>query len=34
MPTHWGDQPIVAAPAHIGIVVSSDYILFIDKRKD
>jgi hypothetical protein len=33
MPTYWGDQPIVAAPA-IGIVVFLAIIaLFIDKRK-
>ncbi len=35
MPTYWGDQPIVAAPAYIGIVVFFLAILalFIDKRK-
>jgi hypothetical protein len=34
MPTYWGDQPIVAAPAYIGIVVFLAIIaLFIDKRK-
>lgn len=35
MPTYWGDQPIVAAPAYIGIVVFFFGImaLFIDKRK-
>ncbi|HEU0136848.1 MAG TPA: YfhO family protein [Flavobacterium sp.] len=35
MPTYWGDQPIVAAPAYIGAVVFflSILALFIDKRK-
>lgn len=35
MPTYWGDQPIVAAPAYIGAVVFFLAILalFIDKRK-
>jgi hypothetical protein len=35
MPTYWGDQPIVAAPAYIGIVVFflGVLALFIDERK-
>ena len=35
MPTYWGDQPIVAAPAYIGIVVFFLGILglFVDSRK-
>lgn len=35
MPTYWGDQPIVAAPAYIGAVVFflAFLALFIDKRK-
>lgn len=35
MPTYWGDQPIVAAPAYIGIVVFflAVMALFKDKRK-
>lgn len=35
MPTYWGDQPIVAAPAYIGIVVFflAVLALFIEDRK-
>lgn len=35
MPTYWGEQPIVAAPAYIGIVVFFLAILalFVEKRK-
>jgi hypothetical protein len=35
MPTYWGDQPIVAAPAYIGAVVffMAVLALFIDDRK-
>lgn len=36
MPTYWGDQPIVAAPAYIGIVVFFFFILSLfisDNRK-
>lgn len=35
MPTYWGDQPIVAAPAYIGIVVFflAVMALFLDQRK-
>jgi len=35
MPTYWGDQPIVAAPAYIGVVVFflAVLALFIDERK-
>jgi hypothetical protein len=35
MPTYWGDQPIVAAPAYIGAIVFFLAILalFIDERK-
>lgn len=35
MPTYWGDQPIVAAPAYIGAVVFFFFILamFVEKRK-
>lgn len=35
LPTYWGDQPIVAAPAYIGIVVFflAVLALFTDKRK-
>ncbi|WP_320814105.1 YfhO family protein [Flavobacterium sp.] len=34
MPTYWGDQPIVAAPAYIGIVVFFFAVLsFFDEKK-
>ncbi|MGL5112312.1 MAG: YfhO family protein [Flavobacterium sp.] len=35
LPTYWGDQPIVAAPAYIGIVVFflAVLALFVDERK-
>ncbi|KFF15526.1 YfhO family protein [Flavobacterium hydatis] len=35
MPTYWGDQPIVAAPAYIGVIVFflAVLALFIDDRK-
>ena len=35
MPTYWGDQPIVAAPAYIGIIVFFFAVLsfFDDKKK-
>lgn len=35
MPTYWGDQPIVAAPAYIGAVVFFLAVLafFVDRRK-
>ncbi|MDR7370736.1 YfhO family protein [Flavobacterium aquidurense] len=35
MPTYWGDQPIVSAPAYIGIIVFflAVLALFIDERK-
>ena len=35
MPTYWGDQPIVSAPAYIGVVVFflAVLALFIDERK-
>ena len=35
MPTYWGDQPIVAAPAYIGIVVFFFFILalFMSEKK-
>jgi Bacterial membrane protein YfhO len=35
LPTYWGDQPIVAAPAYIGAVVFflAVLALFVDKRK-
>jgi hypothetical protein len=35
MPTYWGDQPIVSAPAYIGAVVFflGVLALFVDKRK-
>lgn len=35
MPTYWGEQPIVAAPAYIGVVVFflAVLALFVEKRK-
>lgn len=35
LPTYWGDQPIVAAPAYIGAIVFflAVLALFVDKRK-
>lgn len=35
LPTYWGDQPIVAAPAYIGVIVFflAVLALFIDNRK-
>ena len=35
MPTYWGEQPIVAAPAYIGIVVFflAVLALFLEKEK-
>jgi hypothetical protein len=33
MPTYWGDQPIVAAPAYIGLYLLGIIALFIDERK-
>ncbi len=35
VPTYWADQPIVAAPAYVGVVVAFLFVLgcFVEKRK-